>query len=408
MKLLWIGDAVSHTGFARVTHNVLERLRHDWEVLCLGINYHGDPHTYPYPIYPARVSPNQDMWGINRFEQMYEYLKPDVILILNDPWVVEKFIGVPGFEKVRKRCPIVAYMPVDGMNMHNGTAEALNKLSLAIWYTHFGKSVAEVAGYTESSIIIPHGVNRELYKGMDKNEARRRQNFGKELVKDAYIVGNVNRNAPRKRLDLTVRYFARWIKEEKIDNAYLYLHCAQQDIGWDLEQLAWYFAMPPGRFIVPSSNITSTVGLFETGMPIVYSSFDLQISTTMGEGWGLTTMEGMSCGIPQVVPDFAALGEWPRTGVRYVKCDRPDATAGNLNTLCAAPNEDEFVTTLARLYNMPEEREDLRNAALRLVSNPKYTWDAVAKQFHDALLGIASMGYWPKALSQHRVKANAH
>ena len=55
-KILWYGDAVSNTGFARVTHSVLDHLKEDHEVVVYGINYQGDPHDYPFKIYPVSQS----------------------------------------------------------------------------------------------------------------------------------------------------------------------------------------------------------------------------------------------------------------------------------------------------------------------------------------------------------------
>ena len=41
-KILWYGDACSNTGFARVTHSILEHLSEEHEVVCFGINCQGD------------------------------------------------------------------------------------------------------------------------------------------------------------------------------------------------------------------------------------------------------------------------------------------------------------------------------------------------------------------------------
>ena len=52
-RLLWIGDALVPTGFATVTHAVLNYLRHDWDVVVSGVNYDGSAHKLPYPVMPA-------------------------------------------------------------------------------------------------------------------------------------------------------------------------------------------------------------------------------------------------------------------------------------------------------------------------------------------------------------------
>ena len=53
-KVLWLGDAGCHTGFARVTHAIGERLVRDFghEVHVLAINYDGgDPWDTPLKMY---------------------------------------------------------------------------------------------------------------------------------------------------------------------------------------------------------------------------------------------------------------------------------------------------------------------------------------------------------------------
>ena len=46
-RLLWIGDALVPTGFATVTHAVLNHLQHEWDVVVSGINYDGSEHELP-------------------------------------------------------------------------------------------------------------------------------------------------------------------------------------------------------------------------------------------------------------------------------------------------------------------------------------------------------------------------
>ena len=43
-KLFIIADAGVDTGFAQVTHNLVEHLADKWDIHIMGINYWGDPH----------------------------------------------------------------------------------------------------------------------------------------------------------------------------------------------------------------------------------------------------------------------------------------------------------------------------------------------------------------------------
>ena len=89
-KILWYGDACSNTGFARVTHSILDHLSKEHEIVSFGINYQGDPHSYPFKIYPASAHNPQDRFGIGRIQQIVEIERPDYIICLNDLWIVNQ------------------------------------------------------------------------------------------------------------------------------------------------------------------------------------------------------------------------------------------------------------------------------------------------------------------------------
>jgi hypothetical protein len=56
----------------------------DHEVHVVGINYNGDPHDYPYPIFPAANVHVQDRFGIPRLPDIINKIKPDFVIALNE------------------------------------------------------------------------------------------------------------------------------------------------------------------------------------------------------------------------------------------------------------------------------------------------------------------------------------
>ena len=384
-RLLFIGDAVCHTGFARVTHNILEHLCKEWEVHVIGVNYNGTPHEYPYPIWPARLY--GDIWGLGTFNNLLPKIKPDVILAIQDPWIAARYAT----EIDRGDIPLAVYMPVDARNQRPDVCERLNALNLALFYTQFGEVQCRLAGYIGPSFIIPHGVDTELYRPLDKGACRSRlqiyqHNKQVGLPADAFIVGNVNRNQPRKRLDLSIQYFAEWIRRvagcpQRIENAYLYLHCSQRDsVAWDLAQLANYYGVAD-RIILPDSEIvTAAKGLDESEMPYVYGCFDVQITTTEGEGWSLPTIEGMACGIPQIVPQYAALGEWAAGAAYMVPCSGY-TTHPVINTVGALSEKESFIRALDMFYRNPRMRSKYSAMALARAREPRFQWKRIAELF---------------------------
>jgi hypothetical protein len=103
-NLLWIGDAGVPSGFALATHKTLDVLREHYNVTVLGINYRGDPHTYPYPIYAAATE--GDSVGYGRIIWMCDVVKPDVIVLQNDPWLI------PGYLQRLRQFPEFRNIPV--------------------------------------------------------------------------------------------------------------------------------------------------------------------------------------------------------------------------------------------------------------------------------------------------------
>jgi glycosyltransferase involved in cell wall biosynthesis len=380
-KLLWIGDAVVQTGFARVTHNVLAHLTGLFDIHVLGVGHLGDPcRQYPYDIYPASLG--GDAFGFGRVKPLCDGIQPDLICINNDPWNVTQYL-----QEIPKEVPVVAYMPVDAPNQ--GSAGALTRLSRAIAYTNFGRKELYVGGFNGRCDVIPHGVDTATYYPTSKEECRARLK-GLPNSDDVFIVSNVNRNQPRKRLDLTIQYWANWwIKAGQPKNAFLALHCTRVDLGWNVDQLAKYYGIEKNFFLV-SRKMTHHTMVLEHELRLVYGLADVNLSTTLGEGWGLTQMESMACGIANAVPRYSALGEWPNGAVEYTEVDRYDTTPSGINTIGGVPSLDSTVAAIDKLYRDRDYREDLGRRGRELVTQSKFNWTEIAKQFASIFLETIS------------------
>jgi D-inositol-3-phosphate glycosyltransferase len=378
-KLLWIGDAVVATGFAKCTHQVLDVLRHTWDVHVLGINYDGDPHSYPYPIYPAsRADRREDGFGQVRSVELGTKLKPDVILIQNDPWNIPMYLEKSG------NAQVVANMPVDGKNCRG---EGLNGLAHAIFWTKFGADEAAAGGYRGPSSIIPLGVDLNIYHPKPEGYINPLLQKLPEYVRKGFIVGCVGRNQPRKRLDLTIAYFAEWVRTRGIEDAYLFLHVAPTgDQGYDVRQLARYYGLA-GKMIILEPEIGP--GVEEKDLLDSYDAFDVHVSTTQGEGWGLCTMESMACGTPQIVPDWSAFGEWiPDDAAIKVPCSEICVTPNTINAIGGVADRQAFLKALDALYGDTGLQDKYSMAGLELVQQPQFRWENIGKEFARVLEGV--------------------
>jgi len=382
-KLLWIGDAVVQTGFARVTHNILDRLKNDWDVHVLGLNYMGDPHEWEgqYKIYPAQLG--GDVFGIGRLQHGFlRELRPDVILILNDPWIIRDYLSVIPAEV---KAPILGYMPVDSPHQH--AAPLLSGLTRAITYTQFGRKELYAGGFNGRCDVIPHGVDTNIYKPMNRNEARKRLKFKDERnLDELFIVGQVNRNTYRKRLDLTIMYWTQWwINAGQPKNAILYMHTSNRDEGWNVLRLAKYFGIDR-NFVITSPTMQPAEGISEADLAMVHAMFDVELYTPLGEGWGLNVHEAMACMRPPIVPRYSALGEWARGGVHYVECTSFEITTKGIDTIGGVADREQTVSAIDMMYKDLDYRHHVAEEAYKVATQPQFNWDNIAKQFHLVLM----------------------
>lgn len=380
-KLLWIGDAACGSGFGRASHYILKHLNGTYDVSVLGVNYTGDPHDEGYDIYPAWVG--GDPLGIKRLGALLTQVKPDVIVVQTNPWNVPNYMKVIR-EKGRPYVPTVGIIAVEGRNCQG---YLLNKLDHAIFWNEFSENEARAGGMMIPSGIVPLGVDLNVFSPGDKVAARK--NLGlPERCWNAFIVGNVNRNQYRKRLDLTIQYFAKWVRRYKIDDAFLCFHALQgATTQADLENLAHFWGRdewhPYGvqdRLIVYGAENHFT-GYPESQVNEIYRSFDVQISTSLGEGWGLTAMEGMACGIPQIGGDYAAFGEWAKHSMCLVSCPQEGLMPDVHVMIGGTPDEEETIEWLNKLYKDHTLRRLVSGWGRECVENPIYRWDNISSGF---------------------------
>lgn len=369
MRVLWCGDSPrASTGFARCTRAACDALhRRGWHVDILGINDFGDPGDYHSPIWPCRqpLDGGSDSFGVTRLPHLIVRQKPDVAVILNDPWNMGPYLEyIERYAKslernerkddaaLLRRTPIVAWLAVDGDNV---SAKNLNQLARVMVWTDYAAKQLAIGGYEGGSDVVPLGVDSGLFSPRPIDEARTKI-LPEQVPPNAFVVGSVGRNQLRKRLDLTLQYFGEWIASRGIDDAYLYMHVAPTgDTGIDIPRVAKYYGLA-GKLIVMNQGVIHDIG--DDVMPLVYSALDLYWTTTQGEGWGLPALEAMACGVPVLAPDWSGLGDWAQGAAKLIECTgrAPTAPLNELTyTIGGVPDRELTLEALDYFY-APETR----------------------------------------------------
>lgn len=395
-RLLAVGDGVVATGFARVLHSVLGRLQDRWEIHHLAINYGGEPHALGWQVYPA--ASESDYWGAGRLRELVEQVRPQIVLLLNDPWVLGSYVEalreVP--DEIRRALRVVAYAPVDAGPLEPGLIAPLAGLDRLVLYTGFGRREVEHAfGLLRREKpdlrfpkldVVPHGVDTDVFQPWPAENGTpgrllARQRLLPAELHDAFIVLNANRNQPRKRIDITLKGFAQFARD-KPANVRLYLHMGVEDCGWNVISLANRFGIGDRLILTAEERLLPAVP--DDVLNRIYNACDVGINTSIGEGWGLVNLEHAATGAAQVVPRHSACEEiWD--GSAMLMEPSVSLTTEQILTEGLLVSPDEVARGLEALYRDPDLLAGMSVAARRVATRPEYQWAQVAERW-DGLL----------------------
>jgi glycosyltransferase involved in cell wall biosynthesis len=383
-KVLCVGDGGVATGFARVTESIFSNLSEDYEVVHLAINYNGDPyHAVDYDLYPARLG--GDLYGFNRLGNLMDKFKPDLVFILNDPWVVPKYLEILEAYDV----PVVVYFPVDAKPLDLEWVHPIVQHSIPVAYTEFGR-VAFTDFVPAADIkVIPHGIDKDIFYPIPKTQARQKL---ENLNEDYFIFLNANRNQRRKRLDLTMKGFSIFAKD-KPENVKLYMHCGIRDAGWDIIKLA---RRPDinieDRLILTSLELSPQNYVSIERLNYIYNACDVGINTSMGEGFGLTNFEHAACKRAQVVTDYSAPPEIYGDTAYYTPVESWYTYPGIL-TDGGVVTPQGVAGTLQKVYEREKLREQKAEAIYNLVTSDRFDWKVIASAWEDLFNHVLEKDY---------------
>lgn len=334
-KVLWIGDAGCNTGFARVTHAIGERLitNHGHDVHVLATNYKGDPwpdreHQTPLGLYVPDKNVPKDVYGQSRFLELVRDLHPDIVMMLNDPPMILRLLLENQWDPQRMVLgaqPVIAYLAIDGHN-HPATWGLLNQITNVVTMSKFGQS------FFPGSRMVYHGVDTDQFWPVDsqhpitlsngevlKTKAECKEASG--LPRDAFIVGRIDRNSGRKDMPATWKSLRPVMK--KHSDIVAYYHCKPQNDESGIDLLSIFSRDPEilGRQRVPGT-LDPRVGYKQQDLNALINSFDLFVSNSRGEGFGLTIAEAMACGIPVIAQNVSAIPEVVGPGGELIEPQR--------------------------------------------------------------------------------------
>jgi glycosyltransferase involved in cell wall biosynthesis len=241
-------------------------------------------------------------------DEPYSY---DYIFILNDipvilPMIDElKRIKSELKKQNKKQFKSVFYFPIDGNLDKSVDYSPLLFFNKLITCTNYGKNkLIKLNNKLNNKIsVISHSINTNSFYPIHNKEQINlfKSNYFGELNNNKLIIGIINRNQHRK--DIPTALFA-FIEAWKLcnKNIFLYLHFQNDDpMGWNIRKILSQTELVEGvDYSFPNMHIRE---ISDVTLNFIYNSIDLYLSTTLGEGFGLTAIEAMAtktlCLIPK-------------------------------------------------------------------------------------------------------------
>lgn len=249
---------------------------------------------------------------------------------------------------------------------------------------HFESQFKAAKTTFDNSKEIYHGTDTNTFYPLPHNESEkfRKQHF--EHKADSFIITCVNRNQPRKDIGRLMEIFAAF-KETEPD-VFLYLHMSGNDRkGIDIFAFAEILGLIQGEDFATIETFGGNFSMYTPKMlNQIYNASDVHISTTLGEGWGLTTTESMAAGCLTILPDNTTareiLGDNERGLIYGVEKYASKVERGDFSRMRKRPHLDRALEALQRAKHMSDK--DYLTTINKAVQWCKdYTWVKQAKKF---------------------------
>ena len=395
--------------------------------------------------------PGQERFGEKSFPQWVSKYKPDVILAHLDFQMFKHMtdgkeataINFPvkkpdgstftrkeksellnnAYKEIEKQknkaYKLAVIIPFDGEPSIPAWRQQIEQIEFPVAMSRYGQQGLK-KDFDCDATYIPHGVDTNLFKPVLNPK------YGNEICPKAFIVGCVARNQHRKNIPRLIKGFAQFVKKRNLspEQAKLILHMDWNDaMGWKFPSFAEHYGI--GKYLMSPlmGNLDQGQSPSDEVMAQLYNCMDVFVLPTAGEGFGIPTLEAMSCGIPICATNYT-------TSYELIKCNDPEneevpmfPIGGNFNDpnpngrdqleeddICdrgilipykdmwwdtparAAPqraiaSENAICEALEYYYDNPEKKI-AAGIAGRKHAIEHYSWDVIGKRWIDFFNGV--------------------
>lgn len=283
--------------------------------------------------------------------------KIDILYFMTDPrfyswlWQIEN--------EIRAHVPMIYYHVWDNYPYPTFNRQAYRSNDHVACISNVTYDILQnVAPETDSS-YIPHAVDGDIFKVTSVEDANAYKKS--KGLENKFVCFWNSRNARRKQSGTLIWWFKEFLDKVGHDKAALIMHTDTKDQhGQDLEAIIHELGLVNGEVLFSKDKIQAI------DLATVYGMADLTICISDAEGFGLSTLESLSCGTPILVNMTGGLQDQVTDGENWFGIGLEPASKAIIGSQDVPYiyedrlNKEEFLEALEKLYNMtPEERSNL-------------------------------------------------
>jgi len=391
IKLLFVAPEVNlTTGLAKVTHSMLQELS---KISWLSIVHFAIQGRQSPPIRKSvgkvKTVNAAEMeaykgrgFALKEFITTIQKENPTVVLIYNEIGVVCGYLEEIRRSSMKRTFQLWSYLDENYDGHPQPFIDVINRDCDRVFaYSKGWRENLKEQGVTRPVDIMNLGVDTKTYRTIPKEIAR--QSAG--IPKDVFMFLNADKNLPRKRLDLLIIAFVKLIT--KYPSKPIFLMCISDKGdkgGYQLFDIYGKELIKSGVDVEKFNNrlllSNQQVPYKDEDMNMFYNMADVCVSAAEAEGWGLTHLESMATGVPQIVPDTIAFKEYCNSDnsimIKPSESSYMPLSYSPTGGIAHTVTSDSLFAAMEK-YMLENELRELHRVKAKEVI--KYTWEKAVK-----------------------------
>ena len=401
MRFVLVSTHTEQTiGYSKVAYNLLKQLSTlSPRVKTFHFGFQRHPSAAGIRKLPAGIiqydaaaneEPKEEGFGFNRIHEYIDMVTPDIVMIYNDPLVTCKFIESMKHDPKTSKYKLWIYLDQVYDGIAQPLIEKIRQHADSIYcFTDLWRQRLAQYGKFDNVHVLEHAADPTIFQKLP-GDVRQAVRKSMGIPENAVVFFNANRNSQRKRLDVCIQGFARYLVKNQ--NAYLVLATGvnpQLGAYYDIQRI---YMRELARLGLPEILFTRLVLVDTSGQTAIgdesinqiYNATDIGINTSDGEGYGLCQLEHLYVGAPQIVTDVGSYRSFMDESVAaFVPGGVDTYFSGNMPMGGWAPtfSPDDIASAMEHVVSkLPEMREAASNYKFK-------TWSSVCDNWLEDLLG---------------------